>query len=326
MCKCEFCGKEFKKYQSLAAHKGHCKLNPNFDEEKYRQRQLKSSRIALEKACEKRKNNRHIYKLICQKCGKEYELNLTEKAFNKGNYSKFCCRSCANSRIKTLEIKEKIRNGVKTFLKNNPQRRIQSIKKEKIIDDINGFNNGNISFDEFKTKHPNIIRICKICGKEFIPSIQPNGNKISGANVCSKECHKQLIIDNGHKAHEIALKNGTFKGWQSRKIISYPEQFWIKVLDNNNIKYVHNYYFENKYFLDFYIKTNNLEIDLEIDGKQHKYKDRVIHDKERDEFIKNHNLIVYRIDWNEINSENGSLLMKEKIEKFLNFYQHCQCK
>ena len=34
MCKCEYCGKEFKKYQSLAAHKGHCKLNPNFDEEK----------------------------------------------------------------------------------------------------------------------------------------------------------------------------------------------------------------------------------------------------------------------------------------------------
>ena len=320
MCKCNFCGKEFKKYQSLAAHKGHCKLNPNFDEEKYKQHQHYALKKAEEKRREIYKSKRHVYKLICQKCGKEYELNLTEKAFNKGNYSKFCCRSCANSRIRTQEIKEKIKNSLNIFYDNKPTERRQ------IINDINEYNNENISFDEFKTKHPNIIRICKICGKEFIPAIQPNGNKISGANVCSKECHKQLIIDNGHKAHEIALKNGTFKGWQSRKIISYPEQFWIKVLDNNNIKYVHNYYFENKYFLDFYIKTNNLEIDLEIDGKQHKYKDRVIHDKERDEFIKNHNLIVYRIDWNEINSENGSLLMKEKIEKFLNFYQHCQCK
>ena len=133
MCKCEYRGKEFNKRQSLAAHKRHCKLNPNFDEEKYKQRQLKSSRIAIKNICEKRKNNRHTYKFICQKCGKEYELNLTEKAFNKGNYTKFCCRSCANSRIRTPEIKEKIRNGIKTFLKNNPQRRIQSIKRKKLL-------------------------------------------------------------------------------------------------------------------------------------------------------------------------------------------------
>ena len=37
MCKCEYCGKEFEKWQSLAAHKRHFKLNPNFDEEKYHQ-------------------------------------------------------------------------------------------------------------------------------------------------------------------------------------------------------------------------------------------------------------------------------------------------
>ena len=33
--RCLCCGKEFNKRQSLAAHKRHCKLNPNFDEDKY---------------------------------------------------------------------------------------------------------------------------------------------------------------------------------------------------------------------------------------------------------------------------------------------------
>lgn len=55
-----------------------------------------------------------------------------------------------------------------------------------------------------------------------------------------------------------------------------------------------------------------IEIDLEIDGKRHKYEDRVEHDKIRDEYIKSKGIVVYRIDWNEINSEKGSLMMKEK--------------
>ena len=41
--------------------------------------------------------------------------------------------------------------------------------------------------------------------------------------------------------------------------------------------------------------------------------------------IRDKNLIslgyeIYRIDWNEINTENGKLKMKEKINKFLEFY------
>ena len=39
-----------------------------------------------------------IYNLICQKCGKEYSLELTESQFLKGKYRHFCSRSCANTR------------------------------------------------------------------------------------------------------------------------------------------------------------------------------------------------------------------------------------
>ena len=61
-------------------------------------------------------------------------------------------------------------------------------------------------------------------------------------------------------------------------------------------------------------------LDLEIDGKQHKYEDRKKSDIERDNYLTNNNFIVYRIDWNEINTQKGKEQMKDKIEKFLSFY------
>lgn len=53
-----------------------------------------------------------------------------------------------------------------------------------------------------------------------------------------------------------------------------------------------------------------------------KYPDRLESDKIRDNFITKNNIIVYRIEWNEINSEKGKLLMEEKINKFLDFYKN----
>ena len=55
---------------------------------------------------------KNIYTFNCQKCGKEYKLELTENEFNKGKYKKFCSRSCANSRIHSEETKQKISKSV----------------------------------------------------------------------------------------------------------------------------------------------------------------------------------------------------------------------
>lgn len=160
---------------------------------------------------------------------------------------------------------------------------------------------------------------CCVCHKKFIPKYTNKG-KLSKSKTCSEECHKQLKIQNGYNAHESAVKNGTFKPWQSRKITSYAEQFWKTVLDNNNIKYQREFFFDKKYFLDFYIEVDNIKIDLEIDGKQHKYEDRKIHDIERDKYLENKDVIVYRIKWNDIKTEKGNKLMKEKIDGFVDFY------
>ena len=73
-------------------------------------------------------------------------------------------------------------------------------------------------------------------------------------------------------------------------------------------------------FLDFLIEKNGKKIDLEIDGKQHEIKERKEHDEERDKYLTDNGYIVYRVPWNDIKTEEGKLQMKEKIEKFLNFY------
>jgi very-short-patch-repair endonuclease len=143
---------------------------------------------------------------------------------------------------------------------------------------------------------------------------------------------KQIPSDNrreaSRKVQQKLLAEGRHKGWQARNIISYPEKFWMEVLRNNNIEYSFNHVVNKKthlglddnsnYFLDFLINGN---IDLEIDGKQHKYEDRAESDRIRDEILTQNNFIVYRVEWNEINSETGKQLMKEKIDNFLEFYE-----
>jgi very-short-patch-repair endonuclease len=74
------------------------------------------------------------------------------------------------------------------------------------------------------------------------------------------------------------------------------------------------------YFLDFYF--HNKKIDLEIDGKQHEYKDRKISDKKRDEALIKNGIKVYRIKWKNINTENGKRYIQDEIQKFLEFYHN----
>ena len=168
---------------------------------------------------------------------------------------------------------------------------------------------------ELTTKYRN----CVICGKIFEQPRLKSG-RLSRTKVCSNECHLQLKILNGKQTYKKLKSEGRFKGWQSRNITSYPEQFWKQVLENNDISYKFNYKFD-KYFLDFYIEIDDRKIDLEIDGKQHKYQERLESDKTRDEFVKSQNIEVYRIDWNEINSDEGKNIMKNKIDKFLDYIQ-----
>ena len=228
-------------------------------------------------------------KKFCKNCGKEIFGD-----------NKFCSQSCAASynnkkRALSEETKQKIS---KTLLKENFETK------------------GKIG-----KKHPYLKRylyphICEKCKKEFFTAKK-------NQRFCSVKC-AQSSDEVKEKLRNIAkekVKNGTHSGWKSRNVQSYAEAFWEKVLQENSIEYIKEDYSTKKYFLDFLITKNRIKIDLEIDGKQHFRKDRQEHDKIRDEFLSKNGFVVYRIKWNEINTEDGKLVMAEKINNFISFYE-----
>jgi very-short-patch-repair endonuclease len=160
------------------------------------------------------------------------------------------------------------------------------------------------------------IMICKLCKNNF------NTNHKRRV-YCSNKCSNKDRINNLQyrkklsNAVQLRIANGTHKGWTSRKIVSYPERFFMKVLSNNNIDYKHNFYC-GKYFIDFAIEDKRIA--LEIDGKQHQYEDRKIKDVEKDTFLTVNGWLVYRIPWKSINTKVGSLYIKKEIDKFVKVY------
>jgi hypothetical protein len=232
----------------------------------------------------------------------KYCPNCNEIVTKKGN--KFCNSSCAASfnnsgRDLTNETKTKISNGVKNSIKSS-----NSINKNNII----------------------YTRICIVCGSEYIRHRKANGF-LTKSKCCSSICRRKLNSHNGSLIMLKNIENGIHKGWISRNIISYPEQFFIEVLKNNNIEFQHNYPVNKKdlglnnsynYFLDFFIKDK--KIDLEIDGNQHKYREE--HDIKRDNLLKEYGFNVYRIKWENINTEKGKKYIEEEINKFLEFYEN----
>lgn len=225
-----------------------------------------------------------LYK--CQRCGKS--------VFVKFGSGRFCSRACSNSRQFSSETNEKRSISNKRAFERNPELR-------KICSDTAKKLNASRDYSPMK-------------GRQLSEETK---TKMSAARVGKK--HSEETKQKCRKAQLEKVRNGTHKGWQSRNITSFAENFFINVLSNElpNVSYVREKRF-GKYFLDFFFEDKML--DLEIDGKQHLYKERAESDKKRDEFLKENNVIVYRIPWNEINSDDGKNKMKAKIDAFIEFY------
>lgn len=262
--------------------------------------------------------NRKVY---CLNCGKEITGN---DRFRK----KFCCSSCATSynnkkrSLKTEEEKKKISDSMKNYLLTNTRKRNNFNLISECVNNGLILNPYNVEYEDMIINTKKYTeRTCIVCGNTFKPFINKNGHLYKGS-TCSEKCNHELKKQKGIDSYKRIVSEGRFKGWQSRNILSYPEKFWADVLNTNGIDFISNKSLKHEnsnYFLDFYIEIGNRKIDLEIDGKQHKYEDRIKSDKERDIFVLSNNIEVYRIDWNEINSEKGKQLMKDKIDKFLTF-------
>jgi very-short-patch-repair endonuclease len=219
-----------------------------------------------------------------------------------------CSQKCSNTyfsdRRHTPKSCEKTSNSVKNYYLSIGK---VPLTKTEYVD------GKRINCSLFKIK-------CQVCGEEKKTRDKTQrfcSNKCSAKYRNNDPIYKQHLIEGVRKA----VKEGRHKGWVSRNILSYPEKFFITVLNNNGIKFIANKPFLS-YFLDFAIEDKM--VDLEIDGKQHKYPERKTSDAARDEVLTKNGWRVYRIEWNSINAEEGKWTMKEKIDKFLEFYKKLQ--
>lgn len=330
MEKCKYCGRELKNKHALKAHEFRCKSNPNYEEN---EKSYTETMKKLQNGARQKPSAYFDYTSNCQKCGKEFTQRTTQSKINRNKHQKCCCRACANSRVKTEEVKQKTRDALNSFYESvGRSRQSDNHEHRKNCSNSSVRSVGNRSKDIRKHE-------CVYCGKTIYAKFYKGvycydcAEKYGLPNLMMYDENGKTIpskkkIQSGKEVQQRLLDAGLHKGWQSRNIISYPEQFWMEVLRNNNIEYSFNHVVNKKthlglddnsnYFLDFLINGN---IDLEIDGKQHKYEDRAESDRIRDEILTKNNFIVYRVEWNEINSETGKQLMKEKINNFLEFYE-----
>ena len=106
---CPHCGKLFEgNHASYANHVRWCKDNPN------REAMKEHMSNKLKNHEHKPRVERGTFTVTCHKCGKEFEVIEPINKFPlKERY--YCCRSCANSRVKTDEIKQKTSESVNKY-------------------------------------------------------------------------------------------------------------------------------------------------------------------------------------------------------------------
>jgi very-short-patch-repair endonuclease len=255
---------------------------------KHQENARNAFRIAREKLSLKKQKRIEDYNKNPKKC-----KNCNIVFHYQQRYSTFCSKSCANS-----------------F--NNKKRTLKESTKEKIRKTLKG------RIHETKILSlEHIVKICPICKKEF-------KTRKKKQIFCSRNCARK---NNGScesarekisKRVQERLQNGTFSGWKSRKDKnpSYPEQYFIDLFNNENIKEWERDYKVGRWFIDF--AFINKKLALEIDGKQHK--ERKEQDKIKDNYLQKNGWNIFRIKWfNPINEKNKENLYKQ-IEELKQIY------
>ena len=144
---------------------------------------------------------------ICLKCGNEHD--------GKFGSGKFCDRRCANSRVRTEEIKNKISLGVKTsekFKKNNKPTALK----------------------------PRIVIECGYCKKDMLVINKPHKKKF-----CSNEC---FISYSRTDEYRLIKSRQTKQTYENGKDVFGGHTKWLKY---KNIKVQGSYELRMCYILDF---------------------------------------------------------------------------
>ena len=142
--------------------------------------------------------------------------------------------------------------------------------------------------------------------------------------LCLQEQHSTAQSKRAHRIKYSGPKLPSIdknldKGYNTRNKLPYSEQFWKKVLDNNNVKYEMNVQVwkpgHNDYWLDFLIGN----VDLEIDGAFHNLEECVEKDNKRTKWLESLGYKVYRIKWVNPNSEKNKIIVNKQIQDLFDY-------
>lgn len=191
---CKYCGKQYKSGQSLGGHTTRCSKNPN-------------SKQCNDRMVKSRTHIRNYFSFNCCKCGVQYKLKLSENMYNRGIYTKYCSRACANSRTWTEQDKLKKSISAKSSLlvKNiiRPGRHKKVTTKSKI---------------EPKKKQIT-YNCCQSCGI-----------KTRNRHFCSVDCYKLYHTTKRGKYNNYVIEcRFKFNVWD------YPEWFNVDLIKQHGI-------------------------------------------------------------------------------------------
>ena len=245
---------------------------------------------------EKNRKNRLVAGLKGSAIAKQLAKNALEKAQTQYLLNPKRCKNC-NDIIAFIQKNNKFCSSscsASFYNKNRKGVARPDITKQKISVSINQ----TIKI----TKPPHTkIKQCTVCGK-FHPR---------NAKTCSDECYSELlsirVIDR--------IKQNKRSNYRRDKK-SYLEQSFEKWMIDNNIEltYIDEYTIKNHltrkwYFVDFYFPDINLIV--ELDGKQHEKPKHKQADNDRDEYIESHlGIKVFRISYDEYQAGSKIEILK----------------
>lgn len=227
--------------------------------------------------------------LVCTKQFKTQNGHPREKTV--------CSRSCSNTYFAKLrhtdESKKKVAKSLIKYNENEDKNRIVIISKNGV-----------------RRSCPLKSKICNFCSKSYETTYRKQ-------KYCSRKCQgKGIWLDTEYRDKissgiRYRVANGLHKGWATRKRLtpSYPEQYVINLMIENNLKYEYEHKVD-KWFIDF--ANPDKKFALEIDGRQHDEEDRKERDKRKTEYLESLGWTVVRVRWQKPDKD-----FRDKLENIL---------
>lgn len=173
--------------------------------------------------------------------------------------------------------------------------------------------------------HNNNIRDLSNQTFGFLTALEPTDMRTNGKSViwkCRCECGEEVLVPSSDLCHHNTKSCGC------KRYKSFGEQKIKNILEQNNILFIQEYYFDDLRFkdtghlarFDFYV---NDEYIIEYDGRQHfiqgngvydneeKFMRTQEHDRIKNEYCAQHNIPIIRIPYTELDNITLEMLQPE---------------